>query len=383
MFRNDSKTRNGKLFFRYAIPSTISMLTAGVYTLVDGFFVGWGAGDTGLAAINVAFPLSLLIVACGEMIGTGGAVAIALARGRGIDRVADRIFGNMLVLLVPAALLLALLLPLPDPILIAAGAAPELLPAARTYVQITVGGGFFMMATVCLVAAMRNDGAPGLAMGIMVTYGSYMRKDNNLESSVRQIEIFDTGFAFLAGLMIIPAVFVFSGKDALQTGPGLMFVTLPKVFANMPLGGFVGAVFFLLVLFAALTSSISLMETIVSIICDKLHWARKRSALTVAVCALILGAPSSLGFGPLSFIKILNLSILDFMDFISNSVLMPIVAFLTCIFVGFFIKPKSIADEVRLSSPTFKSEKLFTVMIKWIAPIFLVAILLSSVFHWV
>ena len=168
MLRNDKTTRTGKLFFRYVVPSTISTLTAGVYTLVDGFFVGWGAGDTGLAAINVAFPLSLLIVACGEMIGTGGAVAISLARGRGIHRVADRIFGNMLVLLIPAALLLALLLPLLDPILIAAGAAPELLPAARTYVQITVGGGFFMMATVCLVAAMRNDGAPRPAMGIMV-----------------------------------------------------------------------------------------------------------------------------------------------------------------------------------------------------------------------
>ena len=168
MFRNDSKTRNGKLFFRYAIASTISMLTAGVYTLVDGFFVGWGAGDTGLAAINVAFPLSLLIVACGEMIGTGGAVTIALARGRGNHRAADRIFGNMLLLLIPAELSLILLLPWLDPILIAAGAAPELLPAARTYVQITAGGGFFMMATVCLTAAMRNDGAPRLAMGIMV-----------------------------------------------------------------------------------------------------------------------------------------------------------------------------------------------------------------------
>lgn len=148
MVRNDKTTRTGKLFFRYVVPSTISMLTAGVYTLVDGFFVGWGAGDTGLAAINVAFPLSLLIVACGEMIGTGGAVAIALARGRGNLRVADRLFGNMLILLVPAVLLLVLLLPLLDPILIAAGAAPELLPAARIYVQITMGGGFFMMATV-------------------------------------------------------------------------------------------------------------------------------------------------------------------------------------------------------------------------------------------
>ncbi|MBS1368741.1 MAG: MATE family efflux transporter [Lentisphaeria bacterium] len=168
MFTNDSKSTDGKLFFRYVIPSMISMLTAGVYTLVDGFFVGWGAGNDGLAAINVAFPLSLLIVACGEMIGTGGAISIALARGRGARRTADLIFGNTLTLLVPAAIGLAFLLPFLNPVLGAIGAAPELLPAAREYAQITIGGGIFMMATVCLVAAMRNDGSPRLAMGIMV-----------------------------------------------------------------------------------------------------------------------------------------------------------------------------------------------------------------------
>lgn len=168
MFANDSTVTDGKLFFRYVIPSMISMLTAGVYTLVDGFFVGWGAGNDGLAAINVAFPLSLLIVACGEMIGTGGAINIALARGRGARRTADLFLGNSLALLVPAAVLLAGLIPFLNPILSAVGAAPALLPAAREYAVITLGGGIFMMAAVCLVAAMRNDGAPKLAMAIMV-----------------------------------------------------------------------------------------------------------------------------------------------------------------------------------------------------------------------
>lgn len=168
MFANDSTVTDGKLFFRYVIPSMISMLTAGVYTLVDGFFVGWGAGNDGLAAINVAFPLSLLIVACGEMIGTGGAINIALARGRGARRTADLFLGNSLALLVPAAVLLAGLIPFLNPILSAAGAAPALLPAAREYAVITLGGGIFMMAAVCLVAAMRNDGAPKPAMAIMV-----------------------------------------------------------------------------------------------------------------------------------------------------------------------------------------------------------------------
>ncbi len=220
-----------------------------------------------------------------------------------------------------------------------------------------------------------------LAMGIMITYGSYMKKDTNLESSVRQIEIFDTGIAFLAGLMIIPSVFAFSGGDpaALGAGPGLMFMALPKVFASMKFGGAIGTLFFLLVFFAALTSSISLMETIVSFFRDKFGWTRTFTGIIVAVGSTIIGIPSSLGFGPLSFISWMGMSILDIMDFVSNSVLMPIVAFFTCILVGFVIKPKTIADEVKVTDGKFKAEGMFTVIIKWIAPIFLVLILLSSV----
>lgn len=220
-----------------------------------------------------------------------------------------------------------------------------------------------------------------LAMGIMVTYGSYMKKSNSLEGCVRQIEIFDTGIAFLAGLMIVPAVFAFSGgdKSALGAGPGLMFITLPKVFNSMRLGGLIGTAFFVMVLFAALTSAISLMETIVSIIMDKFHVKRLAACIITTVMSLIMGVPSSLGFGLLSGISFKGMSILDIMDFVSNSILMPIVAIATCIFVGFIIKPKTVADEVKETNGVFKAEKLFTVMIKWIAPIFLIAILGSSV----
>lgn len=220
-----------------------------------------------------------------------------------------------------------------------------------------------------------------LAMGIMITYGSYMKKSDSLESSVRQIELFDTGIAFLAGLMIIPAVFAFSGGDrsALNAGPGLMFMTLPKVFASMKFGGFIGTIFFLLVFFAALTSAISLMETIVSVFMDKFGWKRRFTGIFVAILALVMGIPSSLGFGPLGFISWNGMSILDIMDFTSNSVLMPIVALFTCIFVGFIIKPKAIADEVKETDGTFKAEGMFNVMIKWVAPLFLIIILISSV----
>lgn len=145
------------------------------------------------------------------------------------------------------------------------------------------------------------------------------------------------------------------------------------------MGGAIGTLFFILVFFAALTSSISLMETIVSILRDKFHWSRKFTCLVVTAIALIMGIPSSLGFGVWSDITFLNFSILDTFDFISNSVLMPILAFFTCIFVGFVIKPKAVIDEVKSSDKTFKGEKLFIVMIKWIAPVCLIAILVSSI----
>lgn len=221
-----------------------------------------------------------------------------------------------------------------------------------------------------------------LAMGIMITYGSYMKKEDNLESSVRQIEIFDTGIAFIAGLMIIPAVFSFSGGDEtiLTKGPELMFITLPKVFGNMKLGNVIGLLFFILILFAALTSSISLMETIVSILQDKLKWKRQTTCIVILVFAIIVGIPSSLGFGIWSDIKLLGFSILDFWDFISNSVLMPIVALFTCLFVGFVVKPSILIEEVKISSP-FKSQNLFTIMIKYIAPIGIVLILVSSILN--
>lgn len=222
-----------------------------------------------------------------------------------------------------------------------------------------------------------------LAMGIMITYGSYMKKSTNLEGSVRHIELFDTGIAFFAGLMIVPAVFIFSGGDesALSAGPGLMFITLPKVFASMSMGTVIGTAFFVLVFFAALTSAISLMETIVSILMDRFKWNRKITCIIVFIYVLAMGIPSSLGFGVWDFIQPLGMSILDFMDFISNSVLMPIVALFTCIFVGFFIKPKTIIDEACADGAAFKSKKLFIVMIKWVAPVFLVAILISSVLN--
>ena len=219
-----------------------------------------------------------------------------------------------------------------------------------------------------------------LAMGIMITYGSYMKKDVSLEGSVKQIELFDTGIAFFAGLMIIPAVFSFSGGDesALGKGPSLMFVTLPKVFNTMPGGSIIGSIFFIMVLFAALTSSISLMETVVSIVMDKFGLSRKKACFTVILLSIILGLLSTLGYSVWSEFKIIGFQFLDFFDFISNSVIMPIVALLTCILIGYVIKPKALIEEIEQGGK-FKRKTLFTVVIKYIAPVCIVAILIFSV----
>lgn len=219
-----------------------------------------------------------------------------------------------------------------------------------------------------------------LAMGIMITFGSYMPKKSDLEKSVSQVEIFDTGVAFLAGLMIVPAVFVFSNGDAsmLAKGPSLMFVMLPKVFDNMAFGGVVATIFFILVFFAALTSAISLLETLVSVIMDKFYIRRTTACLIMFAIAMVMAVPSSLGFGLWSHITIIGFSFLDFFDFLSNSILMPIAAFLTCIFVAHVIKPDVIINEVE-SSGKFKRKSLFLVMIKYLAPICIVAILIFSI----
>jgi len=217
-----------------------------------------------------------------------------------------------------------------------------------------------------------------LAMGIMITYGSYMKKEVNLEKSVHQIEIFDTGIAFIAGLMVVPAVVAFSGSSEITAGPGLMFQVLPQVFNKIPGGGIVGALFFLLVLFAALTSSISLMEAVVSIFRDSFKISRVKASVLTIVISILLGIPSSLGNGVWGSFKIIGLNFLDFCDFITNSVIMPVVALLTCIFVGYIIKPKSLIEEAELAGG-FKAKKMFTVVIKYVAPICILLILISSI----
>lgn len=233
----------------------------------------------------------------------------------------------------------------------------------------------FSLKTLC--AAMGQlFYSMSIAMGIMVSYGSYVKKEIDLNKSVNQIEIFDTAVAFLSGFMIVPAVYVFSGEAGLKTGgAGLMFQTLPKVFEQMPLGKIIGLVFFVLVFMAALTSSISLMEAIVSMFMDKFKLTRKKSVIIMFIISIVLGIPSALGYGVLGNVTPLGMDFLTFFDYVSNSVMMPIVAIGTCLLVGWFVGTKEIENEITVNGEPFKRRGIFSVMIKYIAPVFLVVIL--------
>lgn len=218
-----------------------------------------------------------------------------------------------------------------------------------------------------------------VAMGIMITYGSYMKREINIITSAKQISLFDTGIAFISGLMIIPAVFLFSSgsEQALNQGPGLMFVTLPKVFQSMNGGTFIGLTFFLLVFFAALTSAISLMETVVSILQDQLKLKRVNACTITLLLAILLGVPSSLGFGLWKDIRIFGFQFLDFFDFVSNSILVPVVALLTSLFVGYVIRPETLIDEIERTSP-YANKRWFSVTIRYFAPICIFVVLITS-----
>ena len=223
-----------------------------------------------------------------------------------------------------------------------------------------------------------------VAMGIMIAYGSYMKDDVNMGKSINQIEIFDTLVAFLAGMMIIPAVFVFMGKEGMTAGPSLMFIALPKIFSAMGgIGVIIGIVFFLMVLFAAITSAVSIMEAIVASFMDSFHITRRVACVISFVISLALAVVVCLGYNHLYFeLKLPNGSVgqvLDVMDYVSNNVMMPIVSILTCILIGWVLGPKFITDEVEKNGGRMGRKALYNVMVRFIAPILLFILFLQSI----
>ena len=236
-----------------------------------------------------------------------------------------------------------------------------------------LSGGTFLGAISQIFYSM------SLAMGIMITYGSYMKKTDSIEKSARNISLIDTAVAILAGLMIIPASFAIMGEAGVSShGMGLMFVTLPQVFDQMPGGSIVAPVFYLLVIFAALTSAVSLLETVVSVVADEAKLKRRKSIVVSSFLLIVIGIIVVLGFGPL----MTDLSpydqgagVLGILDTTTNSILMPIAAILTCVFIGYVISVKTVSDEVKEEGCEFKFEGPFEFMIKYICPICLAAIL--------
>ena len=225
-----------------------------------------------------------------------------------------------------------------------------------------------------------------LAMGIMITYGSYMKKQDSIEKCVRRIEIFDTLIAVIAGLMIIPVVYMFAVKtgtpvkEAMNAGPGLMFITLPKVFATLgATGPWLGLTFFVLVLFAAATSAISLFEACVASVCDLLKLERKAATFFTAALIMFLATFSAIGYGPWADVKLFGMQFLDFFDFVTNSVLMPVVAAATCVFVGYVLGPRAVIDECQAEGAAFRAKGLYVAMVKYLAPVLVIAILVSEI----
>lgn len=220
-----------------------------------------------------------------------------------------------------------------------------------------------------------------IAMGILITFGSYMSKETSIDKSTRQVELFDTLIAVMAGLMIIPAVFSFSKGDpeVLKAGPSLMFVMMPKVFAGMSGGKFIGILFFLLVIFAALTSAIALTECVVSTFNDEFGWSRTKGTLITAAVMIALGTLSCQGYGPLASVTIIGMPFLDFFDFLTNSVMMPLSALAICILVSRHMGLKLVDQEVMRDGHPFNRRRIFAFMIRYVCPVFVIIIFLSSV----
>ncbi len=224
-----------------------------------------------------------------------------------------------------------------------------------------------------------------VAMGIMITYGSYVKKDVNLNKSVAQIEVFDTIVAFLAGLMVVPAVYVFMGTEGMKAGPGLIFQSLPQVFNAMGFAGrIIGPAFFIMVAFAALTSSVSIMEAIVGACIETFKTTRKKASIVITVIAAAVAVVVCLGYNVLSFGVTLptgatGQNLLDVLDYISNSLFMPMISLLTCVIIGWIVKPEWVVNEVELGGAKFGRKKLYTVMIKYVAPALMVLLFLQSI----
>ena len=341
---------------------------SGTAAAEDGYFGGFITDTSTPVAMTIVFLLLTMVVVLGGV-------------DKGIERF-SKVVMPLLVILIVAISIFALTISYTDE----AGTVRTGLEGLKVMVVPDLSGLTVRSFFSTLMDAMGQlFYSLSIAMGIMVAYGSYMRDEDNLSRSIGQIEVFDTGIAFLAGVMIIPAVYVFMGREGMEaSGPGLMFVSLPKVFARMgTIGNFIGALFFALVLFAALTSSVSILEAIVSSFMDQFKMKRVSATMTEGVIALIFGLLVCFGYNKLYFeVELPNgaiAQILDIMDYVSNNLLMPIVAILTCLLIGWIIGPDKIIGEITKNGESFRRRGLYKVMVRFVAPVMLVVLLLKAI----
>ena len=351
----------------WVIKYFITFLTGdGVNAAADGYFTGFITDTISPLALMVVFLLITSIVIIGGV-------------NKGIEKLSKVLMPVLLVLVIGISIYSLTLSHTTDDGITRTGLDGLKIYLIPSFENLTVKDFF-----ITLMDAMGQlFFSISVAMGIMVAYGSYVSDDTNLMKSINQIEIFDTLVALLAGMMIVPAVFVFMGKEGMSAGPGLMFVSLPKVFENMgSIGTVIGILFFLMVLFAAVTSSVSIMEAIVSSIMDRFKLSRKKAAVIVLIYALVFGTIVCLGYNKFYFeLKLPNGSvgqILDVFDYLSNNILMPLLALFTCILIGWVAKPKTIIDEVTKNGEKFGRKFVYTATIKFIAPILLFILLLQA-----
>ena len=345
---------------------TVYLSGNGAATVADGYFTGF---ITSQVSPIVWFFIFLLATA----------VVVYMGVDKGIERLSKVLMPLLLVLILGIGIF-SLTLRHTD----ASGVTRTGVQGLGVYLIPNLEGFTFGKLCNTLMDAMgQMFYSVSVAMGIMITYGSYVKKDTHIVHSVNYIEIFDTIVAFLAGMMVIPAVYTFMGEEGMTTGPSLMFVSLPKVFDAMGgVGTVVAIIFFIMVVFAALTSSVSIMEAIVSCFMDQFKMKRPAAVLASFVLALVMGLVVCLGYNVFYFeLTLPNGSvaqILDLMDYLSNYILMPVVAIATCILVGWVVKPKTVIDEVTLGGMKFNRERLYVVMIKYVTPIMLLFLLLQS-----
>lgn len=356
------------------------------YTVIGGWilkyfteyvtFNGAKLADDGYFTSFITSPVSPIVFMLIYLAIT--AVIVYAGVEKGIEKFSKIVMPALLLLIAGIAVYSLFLV---DPVTKRTGLDGAAIYFVPNFEGLTVGKFF----NVVLDAMNQMFYSLSVAMGIMITYGSYVKKDVNINKSVTQIQIFDTLVAILSGMMIVPAVCVFFGPEQMvnEAGAGLMFVTLPKVFENMGVAGTVVAVlFFIMVAFAALTSSVSIMETVVASCMEYFKKSRKQMSLLVAGVAAVGAVLICMGYNVFYFELTLpngtTGQLLDVADYVSNSVIMPLITILTCILIGWIAKPKWVIDEVQRNGEKFGRKGLYVVIIKFVAPVVMTILLLKA-----